>query len=155
MQKIIDNLQKAEKKIQNANHLIYMTYPIVKNQKLIPKILSEIKESILATISAILQYEYLLQNIELEDDSKSNFQIFIKKCAPKYSIAYSELLQTKKIIQLAQDHSASSMTVSKNDSIILLSKNMKKSTIALEDTKNFLQIARRIFKKSQERIRKV
>ena len=43
MEKFIEYLAEAERIIKTADHLIYMTFPLVKDKKLLLKILSETK----------------------------------------------------------------------------------------------------------------
>ena len=53
-----------------------MTFPLVKDKKLLLKILLELKKGLAHIINAILQYEYLYKRIRLSQDSKSNFNVF-------------------------------------------------------------------------------
>ena len=53
-----ENLQKARKKIEFADHMVYITFPLIKENKLIIKILAEINNALKILITSILQYEY-------------------------------------------------------------------------------------------------
>ena len=73
MEKIIKNLEEAQKIIHVADHLIYTTYPLVKDKRLLLKIILEIKKALVKCINAVLQYEYIYKRIKLSSDSQTNF----------------------------------------------------------------------------------
>ncbi|GAJ08281.1 unnamed protein product, partial [marine sediment metagenome] len=84
MEKFLENLQEAQKTIQVIDHMIYVTFPLIKDKKILTKILTETKSAITNCINSILQYEYLYKRVNLYKDAKTNFRIFIKKCCPYY-----------------------------------------------------------------------
>ena len=82
--KFIDALIEAEKLWQGADHIAYITYPFVKNPKLLIRALEGLHKSLVLTISTILKFEYLHKRIELSGDTKKNLEFFFKKCSVKY-----------------------------------------------------------------------
>ena len=79
MEKFLENLEKAKNITFTADHLIYVTYPLLKDKKLLLKILLETKNAIIYSLNAILQYEYLFKRIKLNTDPKINFKISTSK----------------------------------------------------------------------------
>lgn len=55
-ERYILSLEQAKKHIQTADHLAYITFPFIKENKLLLKILEELNSSILNIMNAILQY---------------------------------------------------------------------------------------------------
>lgn len=84
MEKYIQNLQESERLWQTAGHLAYVTYPLVKDKRLLLKILIEIKNSLSKCINAVLQYEHLYKRIKLYGNPKINLETFAQKCSPRF-----------------------------------------------------------------------
>ena len=80
MEKFLEHLQEAEKRIQIIDHLVYVTFPVIKDKRLFIKILSEIKNALSNCINSVLQYEYIYKRINLYNNAKENFKTFIEKC---------------------------------------------------------------------------
>jgi len=147
MEKFIENLQEAQKTIRIADHLLYMTFPLVKDKKLLLKIVLELKKGLTHGINAILQYEYLYKRIRLSPDSKANFKIFQQKCAPRYNISDEEIRTVLEIFNLVEKHKKSPMEFVKNEKVVILSQDLQIDIITFEKTKEFLQISKEILGK--------
>src|SRR3989344_166204 len=136
MEKFIEYLQEAEKKIKTADHLIYMTYAII------------------SIISSILQYEYIYKRIDLSKDAKINLQTFINNCAPSYDITDIEIKTIKEIISLSELHRKSVMEFLKNDKIVILSEYLQPEILTLDKNKEFLLISKQILRKTASKMLK-
>lgn len=156
MEKFLENVEKAESMIRTADHLIYMTFPLVKDKKLLLKIISEIKEGIANCINAILQYDYLYKKISLYKDPKTNFKTFREKCATRYGITPEEIKLIIELFEIVEQHKKSPFEFVKDEKLVILSENMKQKTLTVEKIKEFLVMAKNILKKTQEQfLRKV
>ena len=149
MEKFFENLEKAEKTIQTASHLLYTTYPLVRDKRLLLKILVEIKKGIASCMNAVLQYEYLYGRVRLSEDSKLNFKKFLEKCCPRYNISETEVKKTIKLFEIVEKHKTSPMEFVKEDKIVILSDNMSSETITLEKVKEFLDSSKTILQKAK------
>lgn len=154
MQKILQNLIEAEKKIQIANHLIYVTFPLIKNKRLLIKIIQDLKTAVLNCVNTILQYESLKKRIKLTQDPLENFKIFSEQCTPQYTLTEQETQQILDLFKLAKKQEQSSMEIMKNEKVILLSKNLTPEFITIETAKKYLQLAIEILKKTKETLKK-
>ncbi len=150
MDKIFENLEKSEKTIQTASHLLYVTYPLVRDKKLLLKILTEIKNGLANCMNAVLQYEYLYGRVRLSSDSKTNFKRFLEKCCPRYKISETEIKKIIKLFEIIEKHKASPMEFAKEDKIVILSETMESETITLEKVKEFLDSAKNILQKAKD-----
>ncbi len=152
MGKIFENLEKSEKKISTAGHLLYVTYPLVNDKRLLLKILTEIKIGIASCINAILQYEYLYGRVRLSNDAKINFKKFIEKCCPRYNISEKDIKKIVKLFEIVEKHKTSPMEFVKEEKVVILSENMNSETITLEKVKNFLESSKILLKKAKDTI---
>jgi hypothetical protein len=154
MEKFLENIIAAEKKIQTADHMIYVTFPLIKDKRLLLKILQEIKNAVTNCISSILQYEYLYKRITLYKDPKSNFKTFVEKCAPQYKITKEEINSILELFDVMEKHRESPFEFIKDDKVVILSNGLKPKTLTVEKTKEFLIIVKNILRKTHETFKK-
>jgi len=155
VEKFIEYLKIAEEKIQTIDHMIYVTFPLIKDKRLLLKILSELNIAILNIINSILQYEYLYKRINLTKDAKTNLRIFIQQCAPRYQITEQEIKLIIELLDLAEKHKKSPFEFVKEEKVVILSENLKPATITLDKTKEFLIMSKNLLKKTRETIKKL
>jgi len=152
IEKHITSLNSAKKNIILADHLTYVTFPVVKDNKLLLKILEEIANSLLNAINSILQYEYLYKRIHIYQNPKDNFETFLK-LADKYSINQEQIKTIKEILQITENHKKSPLEFSKRDKLIILTDNSNFSQINIEKIKIFVLETKDIIRKISLRIR--
>jgi len=146
----MESLIEAEKEIQTIDHIIYMTFPLIKDKKLLLKTLLETKVVVSKCINSILQYEYLYKRISLYKEPRTNFRIFKEKCAQKYGITKEEIKLILELFELAEKHERSPMEFSRKGKIIILSENSDPKIFSLDKSKEFLILAKSILKKTKE-----
>lgn len=150
MEKFLENIMSAEKTLQTVDHMIYVTFPLIKDNRLLLKVLEETKNALTYCINSILQYEYMYKRITLYKDSKSNFKIFIEKCAPRYNIAKEEIKLILELFDFIEKHKESPFEFIKNDKLVIMSKSMQPKTLTIEKTKEFLIMAKDVLRKAQQ-----
>jgi len=148
MEKFLENLQEAQKTLQVIDHLIYITFPLIKDKRILIKIITETKSSITNCINSILQYDYLYKRINLYKDAKANFRIFIRKCCPHYNITQKEMDSIMELFGLVEKHKQSTVEFLRHEKVVILSENLKTDTITLEKAKEFFNLAKEIMKKT-------
>lgn len=153
MEKFLETLQKAEKTIQDADHIVYVTFPLIKDKRLLLKVLQETKNAMILCINSILQYEYLYKRIRIYSEASDNFRTFTEKCAPRYKITPEEIKLLLELFDLAESHKTSPFEFVKNGKIVILSNGLKPKTLTLESMKEFLILAKSILKKAGENLR--
>lgn len=155
MEKFLEYLKIAEERIQTIDHMIYVTFPLIKDKRLLLKILSEMNFIILNAINSILQYEYLYKRINLTRDAQTNLRIFVQQCAPRYKITEQEIKLILELIDLAEQHKKSPFEFIKEEKVIILSENLKPATITIDKAKEFLLTTKSILKKTRETMKRL
>lgn len=156
-EKYLISLEKAKKLLMTADHLTYVTFPLLKESKLLLKILEEINLALLNTINAILQYEYSIKQIQLYSNSLANFNTF-KNLTIKYHISIEQLAKVKEILELSQKHKKSPFEFVKNNKIVIMSDGNLADTLTLDKIKVYILEVKDIIRKasltikSQEKI---
>ncbi len=150
MEKFLEKIEEAEKTIQTADHIIYVTFPLIKDKRLLLKVIQEIKTAISNCISSILHYEYLYKRITLYKDSKINFKTFTEKCSPRYQISKEEIKLILELFDFVEKHKESPFEFIREEKVVILSENMKPKTLTIEKTKEFLILAKNILRKTRD-----
>jgi len=151
-ERYFQNLEQAQKAFQIADHMTYITFPLVKEKRLLLKVLSELSNSVLNTINAILQFEHAWKRIQIYNDAKANFETF-KKIVPSYQVSPEQLAKLIEIIKLAEKHKKSPFEFVKNDRIVIMSDNMQTETLNLEKIKEFILVTKDFLKKANLKIK--
>ncbi|MBM3233681.1 hypothetical protein FJZ19_01165 [Candidatus Pacearchaeota archaeon] len=152
MEKYQESLETAARAIQIADHMAYITFPLVKEKRLLLKILSELNSSLISIINAILQYEYSQKRIQLYKDARENFLTF-KHLASSYNINPEQMKTIIEIIQLAEKHQKSPFEFVKDDKVVIMANGMKSYTITIEKIKVYIIEAKDLIKKAGSKIK--
>jgi hypothetical protein len=153
MEKFLLSLDSASKLLKTADHMTYITFPLVKEKRLLIKILDEIYTAMLNVINAILQYEYAYKRIVLYKDAKINFRTFREKCAPRFNINQDEIAKIMEIFRVIEKHKQSPMEFIRKDKLVILSDNLHTDTITLDKLKEYLIVAKNTLKKAENMIK--
>ena len=152
-EKFITSLEKARKSLQIADHLTYMTFPQLKENKILLKALDELYISIINIINSILQYEYTYKRIQIYKDPRENFRTF-RKIAERYKISTEQLNKIIEILSLGEKHKKSPFEFVKNDKIVIMSDNLKTETITTDKIKSFILETKDFLRKADNIINK-
>jgi hypothetical protein len=149
MEKFLESLSSAKKKIGLADHLTYMTFPLVQEKRLLLKIIRELKQGVAECINAILQQEYLYKRISLKKDPQANLRVFLEKCAKRYNLTEREKSLILQLFEVFEEHTKSPMEFVKGNKIVILSENLGKKIITIEKIKEFLEVSKQLVKKAE------
>ena len=144
MEKFELELEQAIKSLKIADHMTYVTFPLVQEKRLLIKIFDEIYKSIINSINSILHYEYMYKRIRLYNNHYDNFQTFATKCAKTYNLTNEQVKKIKEIIELNKKHKESAMEFVKKDKIVILSESLGTKIIDLYIIKEYLIIAKEL-----------
>jgi len=153
-EKFQENLKEALKALQIADHMTYVTFPLIKEQRLILKIFDEIYKSIIGCINAILNYEHLYKRIKLYRDNNDNMQTFMGKCAKNYTLNNEQIKKIKEILDLNKKHKQSAMEFVKKDKVVILSDSLKTQVLTIQIIKQYLLLAKELLMKVNEKMKK-
>ncbi len=138
-QKWKEHLREAIRTLKIADHMTYVTFPLIHEKKLLLKIFDEIYKSILNCINAILDHE----NIDINIEENNNFQAV----ANKYLKEYLTNEQTKKIaemIEINKKRRASSIEFVREEKVVMMSNNLNIQTIDLNKIKEYLLLSKEL-----------
>jgi len=152
MEKYQENLKEAIKSLQIADHITYVTLPLVNEQRLLLKIFDGIYKSIINCINAILNYEYLYKKVHLYLDNEENIKTFIKT-SRNYNISNEQIKKILEILELNKKHKQSAMEFVKRERIIILSDKLGTQILDINKIKGYLILAKEVLMKVNEKIK--
>ncbi|MEX2017391.1 MAG: hypothetical protein WD876_02870 [Candidatus Pacearchaeota archaeon] len=156
MEKFLQNLEEADKIIKTVDHLVYVTFPLVKDKRMLIKILVETKNAVALCINAMLQRDYIYRKVRLYKDAKENFRTFEERCAPRYNLSFSEISKIKNLFDIAEKHKKSPLEFMRKDKIVIMSENsgnFHTETISHEKVKDFVNLAKSLLSKIENVIK--
>lgn len=136
-EKYLISLEEAKRHLQTADHLAYITFPLLKENRLLLKVLEELNISLLNAINSILQFEYTYKRIHIYTDARVNLETF-KQISSRYNLGKEQLMKLLEVLNLAEQHKKSPFEFAKNDKIVIMSEGMKTETVNLEKVKTYL-----------------
>jgi len=114
-----ENLKKAKQHFDVADHMAYVSFVILKENRLLIKIINELYISVTSLIKSILKYEADKGRIKIYSDSNINFRTFKEKVSDKY-FTKEEFNNLITIMQLEKQHKSSPMEFVKKDTFVIM-----------------------------------
>ncbi len=130
------HLLEAKTHFKNANHLAYVTLTVLKENRLLLKILTDLHQSSVHLIKAYL-YHYAFKNkVELSKDPLVNLNFFIEVAGPVY-LKETEINLLVSILRVAKKHKDSPLEFIKRDKFIIFN-NGSYETVSIDTIKSLI-----------------
>jgi|TARA_B100001971_G_scaffold125147_1_gene115240 hypothetical protein len=147
MEKFQELRDEANKKLQLADHILTMTYPLVKNPHLL---LSSIENLFLAFsygMGSVLYYDLLFKRISpFPDNFTSKFEVFRDKCTKRYNINEEYIKIMKDLRDIIIAHKKSPMEFSRNERFIICNGDYRTRAISHNEVKSYVEKAKLFIK---------
>lgn len=131
-------LEKSQKALDSSDHLAYITYPLLKEIKLLRKIFEDMGIALNNLIRASVVYEEKRSRITPYKDERMNNLLFLKKLSLNYGITQNEVTKLAEFLDLCEQYKISNFDFIKQNNLILLSPNLRSKTISFEQIKEYL-----------------
>lgn len=150
LEKYKENILLAVKTMKIGDHIAYVTYPVIKDKRLLMKSLDSAYDSIVAIINSSLQYDYMWKRIQLQKDPKANFDTFMNKCSPRLDITPEENMQILELFSIVESHRKSPIEFMRKDKVVILSPSLQTNVIDLERVKRYLNLSKKMIEKARK-----
>lgn len=141
--KLVD---RANKSFNTADHLTYITYPLLKDTKLVVTITENLYNAFVYGMDAFLAYERLYKRIhEIPEDFGSRLSVFKTKVVPRYNIEREHLLLMDDLKKIIDYRRKSPVEFIRKDKIVICSDNYKMRTINYDKIKEYLNKSKPFF----------
>ena len=140
MEKFQELRGEARLKLKNADHLITMTYQMVKDNKLLMAAVENLYQALELSITSVLSYERMFKRVQpFHNELSSKLNIFYQDIAPKRNIDKSYLKLIQDIGDIVQAHKLSSVEFTRKDRLVIASENYELRELTPELVKNYLE----------------
>jgi hypothetical protein len=139
MEKFQEAREKAKRNLKIADHMLFMTYPLVKDNKLLLAILENIFLALTNAMGALLYYERLFKRVPpFHDNFESKMNLFREKCTARYKLSRDYLLLMREVKELVMEHKRSPMEFARKNSLVICSESYQLRTVSLDQIKKYL-----------------
>lgn len=148
-------LQFAKKEIEVADHLLYMTYPMVKETKFLLAIIDHIIKSGRAALQALLEYERFYKRIEAYPKNFAmEISIYRQKLESKYEFDHVFYRLLNKLLEVQKFDQNSTVRFKRGDKYILTSSTYEMTTLDENSVKRYSSVTRKFVAQIEKIIKK-
>lgn len=139
MEKFEECKEKAGRCIHVADHMISVTYPLVKDTKLLLAVIENVFLALTNSMASVLYYDRLYKRIPpFQDNFDSKFRMFKERCINKYNVDKNNILFIQDIKDIIVNHRKSPVEFVRKDKFVICSDNYRMKAIGIEDIKKYV-----------------
>ncbi len=145
MERFHEELAEGRRQLRAADHLISMTYPLVRDNRLLLSAAESLFSAGKNITLSLLHYEEAFKRIpRFREDFDSMIQLFRSRCMPNYKLSseYNKVLGELK--DLSDNHKSSSVEFSRKDCFIICSGTYSLKRVTMVQLKDYVGILKRM-----------
>lgn len=147
-------LEQAENSLRLVDHMVYITYPLIKENRLLQKIIEQLGEIAENIVKAALFYEYIYKRIQIPTSQEHYFNLFKAKCTNSFEINTTETSLMEELFDLIEKHKNSPLEFSRKDKLVIMSNGLRAEAINIERLKKYLNVLKIVLHKTKTKITK-
>jgi len=138
MEKLKVLLDEANKSIKSASHMLYVTYPLVKDTKLFMGILENINKALQLSMNALLYYERMYKRINpFHDNFNVKLDVFRRVVSRRYNISNDVPNLIMEINEIIRNRKAAPIEIAKKTEFVICDKEYRTRALKHEELKNY------------------
>ena len=132
-------IKRALFNLKTADHLIYVTYPLVNDPKLITSIIGRLFSALDDTITAILNYDYLYKRINsIPDGLDDKLELFKKVIDKRYSFDRNILSLISELNKFVEFRNKSPIEFVRRENLVVCSPSYNTKAINFRKVKEYV-----------------
>lgn len=148
------SLDEINRLFQIADHLVFATYPAVKELKLLISASENLYKAVMKGIEIVVEYDRMYKRVPLvKGDINSELRIFKDSCLKRYSFDPSVLLLIKDLRLLIESREKSAMEFRRKDKFVICSPSYRMNIINFHKVKLFMSQGRMFIEKLNKVVR--
>lgn len=141
-------INKAQKEIDSSDHLLFVTYNIVKDSKFVFSVTNQLIEAVKYALEALLEYERKSKLIEPYPKQFSFMvETFKKKVAERREFDERTINFLKKLVSMEKTIDTSSLHFRRGDTYVLADQEFGTQSIELQTIKAYFSSAQEFVSK--------
>jgi len=150
--------ERAIRALKTADHMVSVTYGVVKDAKLLLAVLDNLNVALEETMNSILYYDRLFKRIPpFQETFESKYNMFRLKSARHYNLEAEYIRAIAEVKEMLDEHKKSPVEFVRNDKFVICNDSYNLKTLSVNDirkhiarTKLFIQEANIITSKDEE-----
>ena len=143
MEKFEELRARAVQKIKVADHMLTVTFPMIKDPRMLPVILQDIFLGMSYAMQSVLSYECLYKRIPAYPETfPGRIEMFRSQCIERFKISRETLDVMREIRHILLKHQKSPTEFVRNDSFVICSDDFTATNITEAGVKNYLSKAK-------------
>ena len=151
MEEFKNLFNKSKQNLKSADHILSMTYPLIKDPKLLVEVIENLNLAIDNSMSSLLSYQRLFKRIPIYADSfDEKFEIF-KRFHTKFgyeNVVCENILLIKHIHSL---HKNTPAEFSRKDKFVICSQDYKVNELTEKDLKERVEFVKNFVSETEKR----
>jgi hypothetical protein len=138
-QEILTAKDNATQKYEGARHLLNVTFPMIKDPKLLLGVVHNLSASLESSMDAILAYERLLRLVPIYSNTyESKFNIFRMKSVRRNNIPSAAINLMSELRFILDLHKKSPMEFQRGNRFVICNKDYQLKVISIKDIQQYL-----------------
>lgn len=138
---------KAIKKLKVADHMLTVTYPLVKDPKLLLAVMDNVFLSLTNTMAAFLHFDQKYKRVPMfQDNFESKFDLFRQK-AESYRVDRGYLVMIQEIKETIVAHRKAPVEFRKKDQLVICNEQYQFKTINTEKMQDYIDKTRDVIRR--------
>ncbi len=139
MERFARYVEEANKAFKIADHLIYVTYPVLRDNKLLVTALEHLHAALQDGMAALLYYDALYKRISaFPQEAETKLYLFRRSTARRYGLGDELCMMIRDVAELAVSHRKSPVEFSRRDAYVIASETYKLKTLTQEKMKRYI-----------------
>ena len=148
-----DYFKKAKQEINLADHMAYMTLPMVKDQKVFHNLLKHIDKGLFLAMKAYLKKMNEEKELRIIPHSEElTRRLFLESYSNALSLSVQEIKKLKEINKLVRAHTKSQMDLKRGNEYVIILGNFKTVTVNESKMKEYLGLAKDFIRLMENKI---
>lgn len=150
-----EELIAAEQAWRAAEHVLEITFPSIRDPKLLLRVIVFLEKAIKKTISLILKLEHIEKNLELTKSGSKNMSLFFDSVGSKYGLSPEDLEALKDVFDLGNKYRQSALAFSNKGRAVLFDDDLGEIIISYEHLEKLSKSVRKLQMAFRGRLRGV
>ncbi len=145
MERFQQELSDGRRQLMTADHLVSVTYPLVKDNKLLLIAAGNLFSSAKSLMASLLHYDEAFKRIpHFREEYDSMLYWFRQRCLPYYGLSRDYGVAADDLRILLDEHKASSVEFSRSDGLVICSDSYRIRKITVTQLKSYVEVLKRM-----------
>lgn len=142
-------IKEANFAFNTADHLTYVTYPLIQEVKLTITIINNLYQAVAKAMDAVIYYDRMYKRINpVPENFSAKYDVFKNKCARRYNITERDLDLIRTLRNIVLSHKDSPMEFIRKDKFVICSDSYASvKTIDINKLKEYIILTRSFMEK--------